>query len=96
MLSITSASYIECQVGLINTTLLLHNLFFCCSENQFLSLPDDTCTLTPAFRQVEELSINKMQLSWNQVRERGREGEIHDLAKILSLKNFGIFLDRCV
>ena len=37
------------------------------SESRFLSLPDEPCTLTSAFRHVSELSINKIQLSWTQV-----------------------------
>jgi Leucine-rich repeat (LRR) protein len=55
------------------------------SENFALSIPDNPCTLTPAFRRVTELSINKMQLSWSQM--CGIVSMFPDLEKLYCCQN---------
>ncbi|CAI8010074.1 Tubulin-specific chaperone E [Geodia barretti] len=55
----------ETLAGICSQLTHLHSLNL--SENFALSVPGDPRTLTPAFRQVKELTMNKMQLSWSQV-----------------------------
>ena len=64
------------------------------SENCFLSLPDNPCTLTPALGGIAELSINKMQLAWGQVRDVSDFPPITNLFQCIhtTIRSFCIFV----